>query len=734
MSVQVAPYAGATGGATGGAAAGTSSTAASAGGGGGAAGADPEAASEDRRQPWLYHERQVGAMCALHCLNNLLQGPYFDETGLREVTKELDQQEQALTEGLGLDEGNARTDGYFNVQVMQVLLARLGLEMELFRNPSSWATEGVDPSEEVAFILNRRMHWFTALKVRGQWFDLNSRLRHPQRYELQDLRDQMSGFMSEGWTVFVVRGDFSALWGEARPLPAAVEAGRRAFGPAQASMRRRCFSNLKTFTRHWFDHARFEPEPPWPPPEAVSSGSKAAAPSAGQPEEDPHGEGPAKVSAAWADSGGPAPPVTSSAGAPPSQAPPQLGRGFGDPHYDAFFRVDDRSYESDGVASGVASCLRGHELHPLGRTRDNGWSCDGMRFKGGCVTGLTGKNQSFGVNRFRCELCDYDVCEQCYFRCCDGTPELQPVRPKRNVPSHPPVFVIIQGFVVAVLWTVCALRPTYISKVADPLTDRSGLEGLVEGSVISGMTSFLIHRDCDDLRSQVWRWYSHQFTHETLGQVLTAVLFTLVLGLPLEVYHNCLVICLVFNMGILGGAAFHGLFHAHGDLVGMMAGCLALVGMHLADLILNFRHSRLRWPKLAAILACSLPLLQPWPWERGRGGWPGLASHAGGLLMGLLLGLTFGRSLLGKRPRRVVKVTALTLALCVLVLAAAWVGTQWPPRDIGSDEEPWCWSRVVSTRDPVAPSGVRQECVRPMPEQRRYRVIVLGGVRSCRVE
>jgi len=222
----------------------------------------------------------------------------------------------------------------------------------------------------------------------------------------------------------------------------------------------------------------------------------------------------------------------------------------------------------------------------------------------------------------------------------------------------------------------------------------------------------VLHRDCDDLRNQVWRWYSHQFTHETLGQVLTAVLFTLVLGLPLEVYHNCLVSCFVFNMGILGGAAFYGLFHAHGDLVGMMAGCLALVGMHLADLILNFRHSRLRGPRLAAILACSLLLLQPWPWERGHGGWPGLVSHAGGLLMGLLLGLTFGRSLLGKRSSRVVKVTALTFALSVLVVATAWVGTQWPPRNIGSDEEPWCWRRVVSTRDPVAPSGVREECVR----------------------
>ena len=27
----------------------------------------------------MYHEKQIGGLCAVHCINNLMQGPEFDE-------------------------------------------------------------------------------------------------------------------------------------------------------------------------------------------------------------------------------------------------------------------------------------------------------------------------------------------------------------------------------------------------------------------------------------------------------------------------------------------------------------------------------------------------------------------------------------------------------------------------------------------------------------------------------
>lgn len=52
--------------------------------------------------------------------------------------------------------------------------------------------------------------------------------------------------------------------------------------------------------------------------------------------------------------------------------------------------------------------------HPLLLiTRDNGWSCDGIKVPGGCVKGCSGFNQTKGWLRFNCQECDYDLCEGC---------------------------------------------------------------------------------------------------------------------------------------------------------------------------------------------------------------------------------------------------------------------------------------------------------------------------------
>ncbi|CAE7482474.1 Tiparp [Symbiodinium pilosum] len=59
-------------------------------------------------------------------------------------------------------------------------------------------------------------------------------------------------------------------------------------------------------------------------------------------------------------------------------------------------------------------CKNGHELAPLGTSRDNGWGCDGRSEEGGCASKITGFRQTKGMNRFRCERCDFDYCEKCY--------------------------------------------------------------------------------------------------------------------------------------------------------------------------------------------------------------------------------------------------------------------------------------------------------------------------------
>ena len=60
------------------------------------------------------------------------------------------------------------------------------------------------------------------------------------------------------------------------------------------------------------------------------------------------------------------------------------------------------------------TCTKSHPLEVLGTSRDNGWTCSGMTlFPGGCKMGCTGLNQTKGWERWRCSLCDFDLCETC---------------------------------------------------------------------------------------------------------------------------------------------------------------------------------------------------------------------------------------------------------------------------------------------------------------------------------
>jgi Ataxin-3 len=68
----------------------------------------------------LYHEVQEGKLCALHCVNTVLQGPYFSELDLAALASDLDKQErQVLIQGgdLSSEQGDFLSDRSHNVSV-----------------------------------------------------------------------------------------------------------------------------------------------------------------------------------------------------------------------------------------------------------------------------------------------------------------------------------------------------------------------------------------------------------------------------------------------------------------------------------------------------------------------------------------------------------------------------------------------------------------------------------------
>lgn len=75
----------------------------------------------------LYHEVQESKLCAVHCVNTVLQGPFFSEVDLAALASDLDRKErQMMLEGTRMPEDllrfnseeshNVSMDGDFSIQ------------------------------------------------------------------------------------------------------------------------------------------------------------------------------------------------------------------------------------------------------------------------------------------------------------------------------------------------------------------------------------------------------------------------------------------------------------------------------------------------------------------------------------------------------------------------------------------------------------------------------------------
>lgn len=170
----------------------------------------------------IYHEKQIGSLCAIHCVNNLLQGPLFDESEFRRVAAELDRAEASLLGGQDMDYGNARADGFFNVQVVQAVLERAGFNLQTWTKKVDGE---MDTAKETGFILNKREHWFAIRHIGQEWFDLNSCMKTPQHYDDRDVRFHIWDAVKEGYSVFCVRGNYPkcALEEDGKKLVEAVQ-------------------------------------------------------------------------------------------------------------------------------------------------------------------------------------------------------------------------------------------------------------------------------------------------------------------------------------------------------------------------------------------------------------------------------------------------------------------------------------------------------------------------------
>ncbi|KAL8206105.1 hypothetical protein R6Q57_009656 [Mikania cordata] len=162
----------------------------------------------------LYHEVQESKLCAVHCVNTVLQGPFFSEIDLAALASDLDRREhQMMLEGSGGDaflseeSFNVSMDGDFSIQVLQKALEVWDLQVIPLHSPVAEPAQ-VDPELENAFICHLLDHWFCIRKVNGEWYNFDSLYAAPQNLSKFYLSAYLDTLKASGWSIFLVRGNF----------------------------------------------------------------------------------------------------------------------------------------------------------------------------------------------------------------------------------------------------------------------------------------------------------------------------------------------------------------------------------------------------------------------------------------------------------------------------------------------------------------------------------------------
>jgi hypothetical protein len=123
----------------------------------------------------IYWEKQEAAFCAVHAINNLLQGNYFNEWDLSQIAQRLHDDERKLMAEMGTetndflqfmakDSQHVDDSGNFSIEVIKKALEKIGMQCHSITSEHGKAG-GKDPLTENAFICNLNDHWYVCMSV-----------------------------------------------------------------------------------------------------------------------------------------------------------------------------------------------------------------------------------------------------------------------------------------------------------------------------------------------------------------------------------------------------------------------------------------------------------------------------------------------------------------------------------------------------------------------------------------
>jgi rhomboid-related protein 1/2/3 len=93
--------------------------------------------------------------------------------------------------------------------------------------------------------------------------------------------------------------------------------------------------------------------------------------------------------------------------------------------------------------------------------------------------------------------------------------------------------------------------------------------------------------NAEENREETWRYLSYALLHLDFMHLMSNMLIFLPTGIILELVHGPVRIGAIFFMGIIFGALGHLAYQEGGSLIGASAGCYAILGTNIANVVKN---------------------------------------------------------------------------------------------------------------------------------------------------
>jgi len=249
-----------------------------------------------------------------------------------------------------------------------------------------------------------------------------------------------------------------------------------------------------------------------------------------------------------------------------------------------------------------------------------------------------------------------------------------------------PVYIIGQTAVAVLFWIIASI---YVSVRDDDFDNLIKRKAGIDTFSDSWSDLRLTDGNCEDLRGEVWRYLTYQWTHVGIAHIGLNTFMNLVLGIPLEGIHGHARLCLMYNLGVLGGACCYWVGDAHTPVVGMSGGCYSLIGMHVSNLLMNWHQMKFRWLTVIFLvlligLEMSIYFVSLSSDDASH------TAHLGGFVAGALVSTILGKNLVVHTWERIVQVIAVGGAIILGLGCTTWLIMHEAPQNF-TEAYGWCY-------------------------------------------